>query len=202
MRSPTEGNFNWHQVLWHELAHVYHIQLAKNRVPRWFTEGLAEYETNVKDPAWARHHDRQLSTALNQNKLRGVLDLNKGFTHARSFEEILRSYHQASLVIHFIAETYGYEKLPAMLREWGNQKTTTAVLQNVLSLQPDAFDQKFKTWLSRRYLNFKRQFSVDLAGLPTIVELDDQLRSSPNDAQTWAKLSLSLIHISEPTRPY
>ena len=32
-------------TLWHELGHVFPIQMSKNHVPRWFTEGLTEYET-------------------------------------------------------------------------------------------------------------------------------------------------------------
>jgi tetratricopeptide (TPR) repeat protein len=41
--SPRAEPFNWGNVLWHELAHVFAIQLSKSRVPRWFTEGLSEY---------------------------------------------------------------------------------------------------------------------------------------------------------------
>jgi len=40
--SPRGGPFNWGQIVWHELCHVFHLQLSKNHVPRWFTEGLAD----------------------------------------------------------------------------------------------------------------------------------------------------------------
>ncbi len=190
-RSPSEGNFNWRQVIWHELAHVYHIQLSNSRVPRWFTEGLAEYETNVKDPGWQRHHDRELARALNAKSLRGVLELSEGFTHAKSFEEILRAYHQSSLVIHFIAETFGYDKLPAMLRTWGAYKRTEEVIGTILELTPEQFDTQFAQWLSRRYLNFKRQLTVDLAGLPTVAELESQVQAEPANARRWAELSIA-----------
>ncbi len=196
-RSPSDGNFNWAQVIWHEMAHVYHIQLSKNRVPRWFTEGLAEYETNIKDRGWARYHDRELSKALKSGELRGVLNLSKGFTHARSFGEVLRSYHQASLVIHFIAETYGYKKLPEMLRAWGEKKRTVEVLKTVLNLDAAAFDIEFKAWLGQRYFKFGSQFSVDLDSLPTAVELTELLSHSPNDAILWAKLSIAKLRAGD-----
>lgn len=190
-RSPSEGNFNWAQVIWHEMAHVYHIQLSKNRVPRWFTEGLAEYETNIKDPSWARYNDRELSKALKSGELRGVLSLNKGFTHARSYGEILRSYQQASLVIHFIAETFGYETLPKMLRAWGAKKRTPEVIKNVLGLEVNAFDRGFEKWLRRRYYKFQSQFSLDLESLPTAIELSSALEKDPNNAILWAKLAVA-----------
>lgn len=194
-RSPSEGNFNWRQVIWHELAHVYHIQLSNSRVPRWFTEGLAEYETNVKDPGWQRHHDRELARALNADSLRGVMELSQGFTHARSYEEILRSYHQSSLVIHFIAEEHGFDKLPQMLRAWGQFKKTPEVLSSVLGLDPPAFDAAFKKWLMRRYLNFKRQFTVDLASLPTAAELELGVQAKPDDARKWAELAIARYRV-------
>lgn len=190
-RSPSEGNFNWRQVIWHELAHVYHIQLSNSRVPRWFTEGLAEYETNVKDPGWQRYHDRELASALNAGTLRGVMDLSKGFTHATSFEEILRAYHQSSLVIHFIAQTWGYEKLPEMLRGWGAFDRTPEVLQKVLGVTPAEFDERFEAWLGRRYLTFKRQLTVDLASLPTAAELQRAVEGAPQDGRKWAELAVA-----------
>jgi tetratricopeptide (TPR) repeat protein len=196
-RSPSEGNFNWRQVVWHELAHVYHIQMSNSRVPRWFTEGLAEYETNVKDPAWVRHHDRELARALNAGTLRKVLELSEGFTHARSFEEILRSYHQSSLVIHFIAQTWGFEALPQMLRTWGQFKTTTEVLDDVLEVTPDQFDARFEKWLSRRYLNFKRQLTVDLASLPPAEELESKLENDPENGRLWAELAIVRYRVGD-----
>ena len=58
--SPRAEPFNWGNVLWHELGHVFAIQLSKSRVPRWFTEGLSEYETIVRRPEWEREEDPSL----------------------------------------------------------------------------------------------------------------------------------------------
>src|SRR5690606_30893937 len=52
--SPSVGDINWAMVLWHELGHVFAIQLSRSRVPRWFTEGLSEYETVLARPEWRR----------------------------------------------------------------------------------------------------------------------------------------------------
>ena len=62
--SPRAEPFNWGNVLWHELAHVFAIQLSKNHVPRWFTEGLSEYETIIRRPEWQREDDPALYAAL------------------------------------------------------------------------------------------------------------------------------------------
>lgn len=190
-RSPSEGNFNWKQVIWHELAHVYHIQVSNHRVPRWFTEGLAEYETNIYDRGWQRHHDRELARALFSGTLRGVMDLDEGFTQARTGEEILRSYHQASLVVHYLAETHGFEKLVGMLRAWGQNKTAEQVYRDVLGVEASQIDAGFKTWLSRRYLNFHGQLAVDLAGIEGVREVQTEVNQAPDDGFARARLAVA-----------
>ena len=62
--SPKAEPFNWGNVLWHELGHVFAIQLSKSRVPRWFTEGLSEYETVRARPEWRRENDGLPVTGL------------------------------------------------------------------------------------------------------------------------------------------
>lgn len=192
-RSPSEANFNWKQVIWHELAHVYHIQLSNHRVPRWFTEGLAEYETNIAEPGWQRHHDRELARALFAGRLRGVLELDEGFTQARSFEEILRSYHQASLVVHYLVETYGFEKIVAMLKAWGANKRNAEVYRSVLGVDAAQIDVGFRSWLSRRYLNFEGQLIVDLADIGSVREAEMAAAAAPADGFAWVKLAVARL---------
>lgn len=190
-RSPSDGNFNWTQVIWHELAHVYHLQLSNSRVPRWFTEGLAEYETNVKDPAWSRHHDKELARALVAGDLRGVMTLDKGFTQARTMEEILRSYHQASLVIHYLAQTHGFPKIVEMLRAWGAHTKTEDVYQQVLGQTPQQIDDGFRAWLLRRYLHFNGQLLLDFSGIGSVREVSELMRKSPDNAEHVAELAVA-----------
>ena len=40
--------------MWHELAHVFTLQLSNQRVPRWVTEGISVYEEGLVDPSWSR----------------------------------------------------------------------------------------------------------------------------------------------------
>ena len=49
--SPRAEPFNWGNVLWHELGHVFAIQLSKSHVPRWFTEGLANTRPSFAGPS-------------------------------------------------------------------------------------------------------------------------------------------------------
>ena len=60
MDSPAaraRGAFNWGSTLWHELAHVFHLSMTRNRVPRWFSEGLAVHEERRARPGWGADVD-------------------------------------------------------------------------------------------------------------------------------------------------
>ena len=49
-KARPPGDFNWEPTLWHELAHVITLQLSKQRVPRWLTEGISIYEEKLGSP--------------------------------------------------------------------------------------------------------------------------------------------------------
>src|SRR5439155_11847583 len=117
--TPLRGDVNWQQVLWHETGHVFALQLSGNRVSRWFTEGLSEYETMVARPQWKRHHDVELYQALHRGDLPTIADLNAAFTRARYRQNIVRAYYQAALLINYLVETYGFDKIVEALKLYG-----------------------------------------------------------------------------------
>ena len=145
--SPRRGDFNWGMVLWHELAHVWHIQMAKSRVPRWFTEGLAEHETTLRRPEWKREMDAELWAAHKAGRLKGVARFNTMFTQAKSMGEIVLAYYYASKVVAFIDKTWGFDVFPKMLRAWGQKKKTDQVFQEVLGIDLATFDARVKGYL-------------------------------------------------------
>jgi tetratricopeptide (TPR) repeat protein len=117
--SPKSEAFNWGNVLWHELGHVFAIQLSKNHVPRWFTEGLSEYETIARRPEWARELDPQLFVALRDRTLPGAVDMNRAFTHASNGEDVTVAYYAASQMLVWTVEAFGMPRVVEALRLWG-----------------------------------------------------------------------------------
>lgn len=150
-RSPREGNFNWRQVIEHELSHVFSLQVSNYRVPRWFTEGLAEYDTILSREEWRREHDLALVQALQRDELLGVLDLNRAFVSTERPTQIVEAYFQASLVVEFIAVTWGYDSLVAMLEGWARGQSTTEVVLDVLGVSIEDLDDRFEDALRQRY---------------------------------------------------
>jgi tetratricopeptide (TPR) repeat protein len=191
--SPKGGPFNWGQITWHELAHIFHLQLSKNHVPRWFTEGLAEYETIIARPEWKREEDYDLWTALSHDRVPKLRDMNKAFTEARTPQALMTAYYVASQAVVYIVERFGFEKVRPMLTAWGEGKRTEAVFAQVLGVDIDQLDADFRAHTKARLAKYDHQFYVDLARYDDIDALLAAATAAPNDADAQAALALGLI---------
>src|SRR5690606_10881512 len=132
LMSPMKESFNVGMTLWHELAHVFHIQLSRSRVPRWFTEGLAEYETIVQRSEWAREQDPDFYEALRSQRLPELGAMSRAFTRAEEMQDVATAYYASSQIVAMLAEQYGRPKLAKMLALWGAGKETSEVLAEAL----------------------------------------------------------------------
>ncbi|TNF23528.1 MAG: tetratricopeptide repeat protein [Deltaproteobacteria bacterium] len=186
-RSPSDGNFNWGEVLWHELAHVYHIQLSQSRVPRWFTEGLAVYESLEGRPNWDRENDPELLAYLDAGKLRGVADFNLAFTQAKSMQDILVAYYHAYKVAKFVDQTWGFARMRKMLAAWGDKLDTPEVLKKALGVTVEEFDQRFFAWLRTDLGRLVGQLRLDSAALVDRADaVKAAAKAAPGDADKQA----------------
>ncbi len=191
-RSPSAGNFNWAEVLWHELAHVFHLQLSKGRIPRWFTEGLALFESTEGRPAWEREQDRELLRALKAKKLRGIEDFNLSFTQAKSLQDIVLAYYHAYYVTRFIHDAWGFGKAREMVALWGDRKSTPEVFKLALGISLSDFDTRFFRWLTERFAYLERAYPFDTDAI--LGRADEALlKASSEDPEAQAEAALVLL---------
>lgn len=144
---PYGGTHNFHQVIWHELAHVYAVQLSKGRVPRWFTEGLSEWESELADPSWARESAELLAAARRQGALRRLSELELAFLRAGSAQGMEVAYTTAAYAMRYLGETYGTAKIIAVLKGYGDGATTEALFERHLGKTLAVVEQDFEAWL-------------------------------------------------------
>ncbi len=162
--SPSGGEFNWGQILWHELSHVFHVQLSKSRVPRWFTEGLAEYETKRARPEWKREDDRALYEALEAGRLPSLMQMNHAFTHARDPQDLMVAYYASSLAMEYIVERFGFAKIPELLAHFGQGQTLEQAFEQVLGVSVADLNRDFQTTLRARLgARYAQDLRVDVA---------------------------------------
>lgn len=161
-RARPVGSFNWGQTLWHEYAHVVHLQLTRNRIPRWLAEGIAVYEARIARPEWDIDLEIEFAAAVEKDELLKVSDLNSGFTRPKSAEQVILSYYQASIVVDYIVDLYGFDAIRTMLRHYNDDRDTDDVIQETFEMSFDAFDEAFlayvkeKTAPTRKALKFSQ----------------------------------------------
>lgn len=154
MDSPSArkpGDFNWGATLWHEMSHVYILTATNHRVPRWFTEGLAVHEEGERSPEWSDRITPEVLIAIRDKKLLPIDRLDRGFVYPEYPSQVVVSYFQAGSICDFVKEKWSESKLLDMAHAYGASQTTTQVVQQVLGLKPEEFDQQYLTWIDQKY---------------------------------------------------
>ncbi|HEY8038512.1 MAG TPA: tetratricopeptide repeat protein [Polyangiaceae bacterium] len=190
--SPASEPFNWGNVLWHELGHVFAIQISKNHVPRWFTEGLSEYETMIRRPEWQRHLDPELYSALKKNKLPGAVDMNSAFTHASGDLEVTVAYYAASQMLAFTAEQFGFARITRAMELWGDGKRTGDVIREAFGLSAGEYDARYRAWQLARLARYENQYIFSLRPVP-LDEARAAAAAAPKSAPAHVALALALL---------
>jgi tetratricopeptide (TPR) repeat protein len=192
-QSPSLARFNWGMALWHEVGHVFSIQLSRSRVPRWFTEGLAEWETQNQRPEWTRRTHAELYHGLAEGKLLPIVQLNAGFTRARDVSHIVIAYHQAAEEVAFLIRRWGFPKAVEALKLYAQGKSTREVIPAVTGLACDAYDRAFQEDLRARLKPYEGTFFVRNSDYSDVDGLRDQLKAAPNDLRVKGLLALGLV---------
>lgn len=173
MDSPNSrkpGTFHWDSTLWHELSHVYVLNMTKSRVPRWFTEGLAVYEETAASPDWGDRLDPDAIEAIKTKKLLAISDIDRGFIHPTYPAQVVVSYFQAGKICNFIEQKWGYDKLIAMVHDYAELKTTPEVIELEFKMKPEEFDRQFIAWLEAQTKRTVDGFDDWKKGVKTISE--------------------------------
>jgi tetratricopeptide (TPR) repeat protein len=164
MDSPSArqlGAYNWASVFWHELAHTFHLAASDNRVPRWFSEGLAVHEQRKARAGWGHQPSLAFLQAFRDGRLKKVSELNDGFMRPDYPEQVVFSYYQGSLVFQLVEDTWGFDAIRRMLDGYRDGRSTPELFTSVLGVDVEEFDDTFDDW-------FRTRFRGPLAGLAKV----------------------------------
>lgn len=143
---PYTGAYNMDMVVRHELSHTYAIKISKGRVPRWFTEGLSEWESELADPAYARESAELLSSARAAGKLRRLSELELAFMRAENGMMMEVAYATAAYALRYLGSTYGRDKLIAVLAGYAAGGTTEDLFVKHLGKDLPTVEKEFEQW--------------------------------------------------------
>ncbi len=184
MDSPSgrpPGQFHWASTMWHELSHVYILTLTNDRVPRWFTEGLAVHEETATTPDWGDRITPEIITAIRDKKLLPVAEIDRGFVHPKFPAQVIVSYFEAGKMCDYIAERWGESKLLDIAREFAKNRPTVDVIREQLGMEPEAFDKDFLAKVEKETDVTVRNFKEWTTGLGELNKLVKSADTKPDE---------------------
>lgn len=156
MDSPSgraPGDFHWGSTLWHEMAHVFTLEVTDHHVPRWLSEGISVFEEWRTGPTPGVAVPPEVMAALDKKQFLPIAELDSGFIRPSYPNQVQVSYMQSGLVCLFIEQRWGFEQLGALLRQFDGKRTTAEAVQATFKIAPEAFDKEFDTFVRTRFAN-------------------------------------------------
>ena len=98
---------NWQSLLWHEYCHVITLQKTRNKMPRWFSEGISVYEERLRHSSWGEQMTPEYRNFILDGEMTPIERLSMAFLVPKSPEHIQFAYYQSSLVVEYLVKNFG-----------------------------------------------------------------------------------------------
>ncbi len=121
---------NWEAVLWHEFTHVITLQITRNKMPRWLSEGLSVYEEELANPGWGQHMNPRYREMILGGELTPVGELSGAFLAPKTPMHLQFAYYEASLVADYLVDQFGWDTVLTILHDLGEGQTINASLSS------------------------------------------------------------------------
>jgi tetratricopeptide (TPR) repeat protein len=197
-RARKQGiDFSWQATLWHEMAHVFTLQLSKYRVPRWLTEGISTFEEHRRQPAWGRELTLEFGRQLARNRTFGVKNLPDAFKRP---ESLALAYFEASLVVEHLVELNGDAGLRTLLLAYADGANDADAFGKAFGKSVDTVEASFKAFIDKRYGALR----AAMGDPPRQVEPDDlpgltsRAAAAPGNFLSQLSLGQALVKANQP----
>jgi tetratricopeptide (TPR) repeat protein len=196
-RARPPGEFLWSSTLWHEMAHVISLQMSNNRVPRWISEGISDFEERRARPEWGHERTLDFVSALEAGKLLKLENITEGLSDPNLASVV---YAQASLVIEHLIETHGEPALGRMLRAFGKGLETDAAFKEAFGVTLEGVQRTFDPWLDKKFADVRRALrNPDIPEKATADELKAMASKNPDSFRIQMTLARRLFDAGDLT---
>jgi len=125
----------------HEITHLFVDNITRGNVPRWFTEGLAQYEENkltgfkFREPAdlLSRHYDFE--------------EMDRNFDRLTDQQV---AYSQSFLAVAYLVDRYGENSVRQILDTLAAGKNFDAGLKEITGVHLKEFTSNWEDWLVQK----------------------------------------------------
>jgi tetratricopeptide (TPR) repeat protein len=142
----TQGTFDWATVLKHEFVHTVTLSQTELRIAHWMTEGLATY---MERQPIRREWGPMLYNAVKGKKLFTLEELTFAFWRPKKPSDRMMAYAQSYWVCKYIEETFGHEKMLALLEEFRKGAGQDDAFPKILGKKVPDFEKDFGAWTEK-----------------------------------------------------
>jgi tetratricopeptide (TPR) repeat protein len=147
-RARQPGDFSWQATLWHELGHVFSLQLSDYRVPRWLTEGISVYEEHRRNPAWGRELSLEFAHQFGKGENFGVRKLPDAF---KNVQTLSFAYFESALLVEHLVALNGQEGLRKLLLAYANGAKDADAFTIAFGKSLDDVEASFAAYLNTEF---------------------------------------------------
>ena len=156
------------------------LELTRNKIPRWLSEGISVYEELQEDDSWGQRMDPRYREHILNDGLTPLSELSSAFMRPESGWHLQFAYFESAMAVDFLVQNFGIESLRAVL---GDLKTGLPV--NVaLDRRCDALPE-----LETRFEEFAKKQASELA--PDVdwekPDLEKLLGENDGSLEVWVK---------------
>ena len=119
---------NWQAVLWHEFCHVVTLQLTRNKMPRWLSEGISVYEELQANPTWGQTMTPRYREMVLGKDFTRLGELSAAFLAPKTEMHLQFAYYESALAVEFLAERFGLDAVKAILHDLGEGAEVNAAI--------------------------------------------------------------------------
>ena len=119
---------NWQAVLWHEFCHVITLQMTRNKMPRWLSEGISVYEELQANPTWGQKVTPRYREMILGKDFTPLGELSAAFLAPKTEMHLQFAYYESCLAVEFLAGKFGIDIIKKILRELGEGTEINAAI--------------------------------------------------------------------------
>ncbi|MFH1258889.1 MAG: tetratricopeptide repeat protein [Elusimicrobiota bacterium] len=143
----THDEENLRKLLYHEYTHALIYEIAKNNIPVWLNEGLAQFAEPQKNNIIAE--EKALREKLRKEKLFSLADLDKVFLEKKDADQIRIAYLEAKSFVYRFANVYGSYSFYGLLDNLGKGKNIEAVFKEVFFKNLADLEKEWRAYLAQ-----------------------------------------------------
>jgi len=193
--AQATGPYHYARVLRHEFTHTITLAASDNRIPHWFTEGLAVLqEDSPRSFDWCQ----LLVDAIRRDQLFTLETIDWGFIRPRRPTDRQLAYAQSEWICEYLVEQFGYPVLNAMIGGFRDAKTQEAIFREHTGVGMIEFDRSFAAWAREQATGW----GFDLQPPEDPDELRAATTETPDDAELQARLAKAELEAGNTQRAF